>query len=82
MHHPSCVGTSGDADRLRSLLVGLPLPPFPDHRLVPAMSVSPWLRSDASCTPSLRHQTGEPCPDAKLKEIQQESPVCWHLRPV
>ncbi|MFJ4806793.1 NF041680 family putative transposase [Streptomyces murinus] len=40
-----------DADRLRSLLAGLPLPRFPDGRLVLAVDVSPWLRSDAPCSP-------------------------------
>ncbi|MFE9774874.1 hypothetical protein ACFYOV_24995, partial [Streptomyces sp. NPDC005931] len=33
------------ASRLRSLLAGLPLPRFPDGRLVLAVDVSPWLRS-------------------------------------
>ncbi len=36
-----------DADRLRSLLVG---PRFPNRRLMLAMDVSPWLRSDAPCS--------------------------------
>ncbi|WTK66115.1 transposase [Streptomyces anulatus] len=40
-----------DTDRLRSLLAGLPLPRFPDGRLVLAVDVSPWLRSDAPCSP-------------------------------
>jgi hypothetical protein len=40
-----------DTGRLRSLLGGLPLPRFPDGRLVLAVDVSPWLRSDAPCSP-------------------------------
>ncbi|MHB6912479.1 NF041680 family putative transposase [Streptomyces sp. DB-54] len=40
-----------DADRLRTVLAGLPLPRFPDGRLVLAVDVSPWLRSDAPCSP-------------------------------
>jgi hypothetical protein len=40
-----------DVDRLRLLLAGLPLPRFPDGRLVLAVDVSPWLRSDAPCSP-------------------------------
>lgn len=36
-----------DTDRLRSLLAGLPLPRFSDGRLVLAVDVLPWLRSDA-----------------------------------
>lgn len=40
-----------DTGRLRSLLAGLPLPRFPDGRLVQAVDVSPWLRSDAPCSP-------------------------------
>ncbi|MFE0679152.1 NF041680 family putative transposase [Streptomyces sp. NPDC058867] len=40
-----------DTDRLRSLLASLPLPRFPDGRLVLAVDVSPWLRSDAPCSP-------------------------------
>ncbi|MFD7284243.1 transposase, partial [Streptomyces sp. NPDC059862] len=40
-----------DTGRLRSLLAGLPLPRFPDGRLVLAVDVSPWLRSDAPCSP-------------------------------
>lgn len=40
-----------DADRLRSLLAGLPQPRFPDGRLVLAVDVSPWLRSGAPCEP-------------------------------
>ncbi|CAM5267671.1 transposase [Streptomyces fumanus] len=37
--------------RLRSLLAGLPLPRCPDRRLVLAVDVLPWLRSDAPCSP-------------------------------
>jgi hypothetical protein len=40
-----------DTGRLRSLPAGLPLPRFPDGRLVLAVDVSPWLRSDAPCSP-------------------------------
>jgi hypothetical protein len=40
-----------EADRLRQVLAGLPLPRFPDGRLVLAVDVSPWLRSDAPCSP-------------------------------
>jgi hypothetical protein len=39
-----------DAERLRTLLASLPLPHFPDGRLVLAVDVSPWLRSDAPCS--------------------------------
>lgn len=39
-----------DVDRLRDLLVSLPLPRF-DGRLVLTVDVSPWLRSDAACAP-------------------------------
>lgn len=39
-----------DTGRLRLLLAGLPLPRFPDRRLVLAVDVSPWLRSDAPCS--------------------------------
>ncbi|MEU4210819.1 transposase [Streptomyces sp. NPDC026206] len=39
-----------DAGRLGDLLAGLPLPRFPDGRLVLAVDVSPWLRSDAPCS--------------------------------
>ncbi|MDQ0938305.1 NF041680 family putative transposase [Streptomyces sp. V1I1] len=39
-----------DVGRLRAVLAGLPLPRFPDGRLVLAVDVSPWLRSDAPCS--------------------------------
>ncbi|MEU3568796.1 NF041680 family putative transposase [Kitasatospora sp. NPDC036755] len=39
-----------DADRLRVLLAGLPLPRF-DGRIVLTVDVSSWLRSDAACSP-------------------------------
>lgn len=39
-----------DVDRLRTLLAGLPLPRFDGGRLVLAVDVSPWLRSDAPCS--------------------------------
>ncbi|WP_370124667.1 transposase, partial [Streptacidiphilus sp. MAP12-33] len=39
-----------DADLLRDLLAELPLPRFED-RLVLTVDVSPWLRSDAACSP-------------------------------
>ena len=39
-----------DIGRLRRALAGLPLPRF-DGRLVLAVDVSPWLRSDAACSP-------------------------------
>ncbi|MCZ4103710.1 MULTISPECIES: NF041680 family putative transposase [Streptomyces] len=39
-----------DADRLRELLAGLPLPRI-GGRIVLAVDVSPWLRSDAACSP-------------------------------
>jgi len=39
-----------DTERLRTLLAGLPLPQFEDGRLVLAVDVSPWLRSDAPCS--------------------------------
>lgn len=39
-----------DVDRLRVLPAGLPLPRSPDGRLVLAVGVSPWLRSDAPCS--------------------------------
>ncbi|MFJ3043464.1 transposase [Streptomyces tendae] len=38
-------------DRLRQVLAGPPLPRFPDGRLVLAVDVSPWLRSDSPCSP-------------------------------
>ena len=40
-----------DADRLRKLLSSTMLPRFPDGRLVFAVDVSAWLRSDAACSP-------------------------------
>jgi hypothetical protein len=39
-----------DVDRLRDLLVSVPLPRF-DGRIVLSVDVSPWLRSDAACSP-------------------------------
>ncbi len=39
-----------DVDRLRTTLAGLPLPRFEGGRLVLAVDVSPWLRSDALCS--------------------------------
>lgn len=39
-----------DAEQLRTVLVGLPLPRLPDGRLVLAVDVSPWFRSDAPCS--------------------------------
>ncbi|MGW5351449.1 NF041680 family putative transposase [Streptomyces sp. NPDC004031] len=39
-----------DVGRLRNVLAGLSLPRFEDGRLVPAVDVSPWLRSDAPCS--------------------------------
>ncbi|PAU50670.1 hypothetical protein CK936_01320 [Streptomyces albireticuli] len=39
-----------DVDKLRTLLAGLPLPRFDGGRLVLAVDVSPWLRSDAPCS--------------------------------
>ncbi|CAL9328959.1 hypothetical protein SUDANB1_00027 [Streptomyces sp. enrichment culture] len=39
-----------DVDRLRTVLAGLSLPRFDDGRLVLAVNVSPWLRSDAPCS--------------------------------
>ncbi|WP_330351625.1 transposase [Streptomyces sp. NBC_00582] len=39
-----------DVDRLRMVLAGLPLPRFDGGRLVLAVDVSPWLRSDAPCS--------------------------------
>jgi len=38
-------------ERLRRALTGLPLPRFADGRIVLAVDVSPWLRSDAACSP-------------------------------
>ncbi|WNI30213.1 transposase [Streptomyces sp. ITFR-6] len=39
-----------DVDRLRTVPAGLPLPRFDGGRLVLAVDVSPWLRSDAPCS--------------------------------
>ncbi|MEV0668486.1 NF041680 family putative transposase [Spirillospora sp. NPDC050365] len=39
-----------DVDRLRTVLAGQPLPRFEGGRLVLAVDVSPWLRSDAPCS--------------------------------
>ncbi|WPO69145.1 NF041680 family putative transposase [Streptomyces sp. KN37] len=39
-----------DVDRLRIVLAGLSLPRFDGGRLVLAVDVSPWLRSDAPCS--------------------------------
>ncbi|GHE33905.1 hypothetical protein GCM10017771_51190 [Streptomyces capitiformicae] len=39
-----------DTDGLRDLLISLPMPRF-DGRIVLTVDVSPWLRSDASCSP-------------------------------
>ncbi|MER7408115.1 NF041680 family putative transposase [Streptomyces sp. NPDC000070] len=39
-----------DANALRDLLASLPLPRF-DGRIVLTVDVSPWLRSDAACSP-------------------------------
>ncbi|MFI2077688.1 NF041680 family putative transposase [Streptomyces triculaminicus] len=39
-----------DIDALRDLLISLPLPRF-DGRIVLTVDVSPWLRSDAACSP-------------------------------
>ncbi|MFI6318794.1 NF041680 family putative transposase [Nonomuraea sp. NPDC050556] len=39
-----------DVDRLRTVLAALPLPRWPDGRIVLAVDVSPWLRSDAACS--------------------------------
>lgn len=46
----SFLGIAGDAEKLRTLLAGLPLPRFEDGRPVLAGDVSPWLRSDAPCS--------------------------------
>ncbi|MEV4889206.1 transposase [Nonomuraea sp. NPDC055795] len=40
-----------DVERLREVLARLPLPRWPDGRIVPSVDVSPWLRSDAACSP-------------------------------
>nr|AGS49707.1 FIG00663192: hypothetical protein [uncultured bacterium esnapd14] len=37
--------------RLRKMLAGLPLPRFANRQIVLAVDVSPWLRSDAACSP-------------------------------
>lgn len=42
--------SSLDTDALRDLLISLPLPRF-DRRIVLTVDVSPWLRSDAACSP-------------------------------
>lgn len=39
-----------DVGRLRTVLAGLSLPRFDGGRLVLAVDVSPWLRSDAPCS--------------------------------
>lgn len=39
-----------DAERLRVVLAGLPIPRI-EGRIVLAVDVSPWLRSDAACSP-------------------------------
>jgi len=39
-----------DVDRPQAVLAGLPLPRFEGGRLVLAVDVSPWLRSDAPCS--------------------------------
>lgn len=39
-----------DVDRLQAVPAGLPPPRFDDGRLVLAVDVSPWLRSDAPCS--------------------------------
>ncbi|MFE5559831.1 transposase [Streptomyces sp. NPDC056544] len=39
-----------DVERLRTVLAGLSLPRFEGGRLVLAVAVSPWLRSDAPCS--------------------------------
>ena len=39
-----------DVERLRTVLAGLSLPRFDGGRLVLAVDVSPWLRSDAPCS--------------------------------
>ncbi|AEV86661.1 hypothetical protein ACWT_5644 [Actinoplanes sp. SE50] len=40
-----------DLGRLRRALTAQPLPRFADGRIVLAVDVSPWLRSDAACSP-------------------------------
>jgi hypothetical protein len=39
-----------DTERLRTVPAGLRLPRFDGRRLVLAVDVSPWLRSDAPCS--------------------------------
>ncbi|MFI0424898.1 transposase [Spongiactinospora sp. 9N601] len=39
-----------DVEHLCNVLARLPLPRWPEGRLVPAVDVSPWLRSDAACS--------------------------------
>lgn len=39
-----------DVDRLRDLLASVPLPRF-GGRIALSVDVSPWLRSDAACSP-------------------------------
>ncbi|PZG01722.1 NF041680 family putative transposase [Nonomuraea aridisoli] len=39
-----------DVEQLRQVLARLPLPRWPDGRIVLAVDVSPWLRSDAACS--------------------------------
>ncbi|MGR6918815.1 transposase [[Actinomadura] parvosata] len=39
-----------DVGQLRKVPAGLPLPRWPDGRIVLAVDVSPWLRSDAACS--------------------------------
>lgn len=43
-------GAGSTSTGLRTLLAGLPLPRFGGGRLVLAVDVSPWLRSDAPCS--------------------------------
>jgi hypothetical protein len=40
-----------DTERLRDLLAAQPLPRFEGGRIVLRVDVSPWLRSDAACSP-------------------------------
>jgi hypothetical protein len=40
-----------DIGRLRATLTGVSVPRFADGRIVLAVDVSPWLRSDAACSP-------------------------------
>ncbi|GAA4958372.1 hypothetical protein HD597_000534 [Nonomuraea thailandensis] len=42
-----------DTEQLREVLAGLPLPRWPDGRIVLAVDVSAWLRSDATCLAAL-----------------------------